>query len=125
MNINVLQVSLVEEVISMAALDYVRDLTCVSVLAMCLDDITCQLLANHHSQKTLELQGSDASPDSGTATKKPAGTGSGDAAKKRTEVCEAEPEHTVELQREEIVGNFHIGRIHFQVRCLFLALFLI
>lgn len=42
-NISVLQASLVEETISFAALDHIRELTCVSTLAVCLDNITCQV----------------------------------------------------------------------------------
>ena len=127
MNINILQVSLVEEVISIAALDYVRDLTCVSVLAVCLDNITCQLLANNHSHKTLEL-GSDASPDSVTKKGPPpsqsarvggvAGTGDGNKKKADTGTVEPEPEQGMEMQRDEVVGNLHISRIHFQVGLL-------
>ena len=56
-NVCVLQASLVEEMISMAALERVRELTCVSVMAICLDSLTCQLLINNHSHKALEVSG--------------------------------------------------------------------
>jgi len=39
-NICVLQASIVEEVISFSALDNIRDLTCVSLLAICLEELT-------------------------------------------------------------------------------------
>lgn len=39
-NISILQASIVEEVISFSALDNLRDLTCVSLLALCVDDVT-------------------------------------------------------------------------------------
>ena len=54
-NVCVLQASLVEEVISLSALERVRELTCVSVLAICLDSLHCQLLINNHSHKALEV----------------------------------------------------------------------
>ena len=54
-NVCVLQASLVEEMISMSALERVRELTCVSVLAICLDSLHCQLLINNHSHKALEV----------------------------------------------------------------------
>ena len=97
----------------MAALDYVRDLTCVSILAICVDDITCQLLWNNHSHKSIEL-GSDASPDS--VSKKPMVPSPSESKKKQEGgATEPEVEHTMELQREEMVGSLHIARIHFQV----------
>nr|CAD7595535.1 unnamed protein product [Timema genevievae] len=39
-NITVLQASVVEEIISFSALDNIRDLTCVSLFAICFDNIT-------------------------------------------------------------------------------------
>lgn len=48
-----LQASIVEEVIPFSSLENVNDLTAVSLLAMCVDTIRCQLLANHHSCKMM------------------------------------------------------------------------
>ena len=45
-NVCVVQASLVEEVISIAALERARELTCVSVLAASIDHITLQLLSS-------------------------------------------------------------------------------
>ena len=113
-NICIMQVSLVEEVIAFSALDHIKDITCVSVLSCCLDNITCQLLTNNHSHKSIEAP-SDSSPDS--VTKKPIvpeNTGTG---KKKQDNSNAEDsEQMVEMQREEMVGNLSIGRIHFQLR---------
>ena len=109
-----MQVSLVEEMISFSALDQVRELTCVSVLALCLDNITCQVLTNHHSHRSIEPN-SDASPES--VTKKAPGDTMG-SKKGDTWASESESDTMVELQQEELVGKLNVGRIHCQLRRL-------
>lgn len=47
MNVTLLQVSIVEEIISFSALDNIKDLTCVSLFSVCFDNITVKL----HSDK--------------------------------------------------------------------------
>lgn len=42
-NVTFLQVSIVEEIISFSALDNVKDLTCVSLLSVCFDNIIMKL----------------------------------------------------------------------------------
>lgn len=111
-NICVLQAGLVEEVISFSALDNLHDLTCVSLLALCIDNVECQLLSNSHSCKTLtdvtQVNNPQMSP------KKRQGRNLTDisfadrqAEKQLTEVC-----------REEDVGTLKIARIHLQLQRL-------
>ncbi|XP_056013431.1 bridge-like lipid transfer protein family member 1 isoform X4 [Ostrea edulis] len=111
-NICVLQAGLVEEVISFSALDNLYDLTCVSLLALCIDNVECQLLSNSHSCKTLtdvtQVNNPQMSP------KKRQGRNLTDisfadrqAEKQLTEVC-----------REEDVGTLKIARIHLQLQRL-------
>jgi len=52
-NISVLQASIVEEVISFSALDNLRDLTCVSLLAICIDDMTARF---HYGKQVRRCQ---------------------------------------------------------------------
>ncbi len=112
-NICIMQVSLVEEMISFSALDHIRDLTCVSTLACSIDAITCQLLTNNHSHKSVEAS-SDSSPDS--VTKKPIVLDNSSSKKKQDFYMVDDSDQTVEMQREEMVGNLHVGRVHFQLR---------
>lgn len=114
-NINILQVSLVEEMIAFSALDHVKELTCVSVLAACIDNITCQLLSNSYSQKSVEVA-SDISPDS-VNKKLPGVTMERDSKKKQESIYGVEEsEQCIETQKEDMVGNLHVGRVHFQLR---------
>ena len=55
-NVSVIQASLVEETIPFSALDHIQELACVSTLAVCLDNITCQVrISNvHHSKMCQE-----------------------------------------------------------------------
>ncbi|XP_062586140.1 bridge-like lipid transfer protein family member 1 isoform X2 [Saccostrea cucullata] len=111
-NICVLQAGLVEEVISFSALDNLHDLTCVSLLALCIDNVECQLLSNSHSCKTLtdsiQVNNPQMSPK-----KRPGRTSTEmnftdrQADKQLTEVC-----------REEDVGTLKIARIHLQLQRL-------
>lgn len=49
-NITLLQVSIVEEIISFSALDNIKDLTCVSMFSVCFDNVT----AKFHSDKQVQ-----------------------------------------------------------------------
>ena len=53
-NLCILQASLVEEMVPFGGLDRVQELTCVSVLACCLDDIHAQFLLSNQSYKAIE-----------------------------------------------------------------------
>lgn len=42
-NVTLLQVSIVEEIISFSALDNIKDLTCVSMFSVCFDNVSAKL----------------------------------------------------------------------------------
>ncbi|XP_074650444.1 bridge-like lipid transfer protein family member 1 [Tubulanus polymorphus] len=112
-NICVLQSSIVEEVISFSALDNIKDLTCVSVLAFCFDSITCQVLINNRSSKALESPESTPIDSHGIFCIHH----SKSAGKKASTRLDADQEKP-ETQTEEMVGNLHLKRIHCQLRRL-------
>lgn len=51
-NITMLQASVVEEIISFSALDNIKDLTCVSLFAICFDNINVRI---HNSKQVREI----------------------------------------------------------------------
>lgn len=111
-NICVLQAGIVEEVISFSALDNLHDLTCVSLLALCIDNVECQLLSNSHSCKTFTDVSQVNNPQ--MSPKKRAG-------RTNTEVSFAERQtdkQLIEVCREEDVGTLNIARIHLQLQRL-------
>ncbi|XP_046402633.1 transmembrane protein KIAA1109 isoform X3 [Ischnura elegans] len=52
-NITLLQTSVVEEIISFSALDNLRDLTCVSLFAVCFNDITAQFYVSKQAREVV------------------------------------------------------------------------
>lgn len=115
-NISILQASLTEERIAFHAIDRVKELTCVSVLAACLDNIQCRILMNNVSHKTLEPL-SDSSPDSGTKKPLPSEvTRKQGSLERDTGASNMEQSEMVEKQQEDMVGSLGISRIHCQLR---------
>ena len=103
-----------EEVIAFSALENIHDLTCVSLLAVCIDRIECQLLSNSHSCKTLtenpaasNLQQQNPSPKKYHGKKSDISLHDREIDKQMTEVS-----------REEDVGTVHIARVHLQLQRL-------
>ncbi|XP_035828649.1 transmembrane protein KIAA1109 homolog isoform X2 [Aplysia californica] len=120
-NICVLQASIVEEVIAFSNLGTASDLTAVSLLAVCIDGIRCQLLSNNHSCK-VAIDGAKE-----PLTRKTSSTPSSSVkfsasaqARAKGEVNPLEPdiEKPKEITREENVGTLHISHIHVQLRRL-------
>ncbi|KAH3829887.1 hypothetical protein DPMN_103118, partial [Dreissena polymorpha] len=103
-NICTLQAGIVEDLISFSALDNIHELTCVSLMGVCIDDIRCQLLSNSHSCKMSRSvsHSGPASPSSPTKGKPD----------------NLEVEDRPEVSREEDVGTVSIKAIHFQLRRL-------
>lgn len=104
---------MVEEVIAFQAMEGINDLTCVSLLAVCFDDINCQLLSNNQSVKTTQEKTSSVTAPMKTSPKK--------QKVKRTDsnVYERSQEDQVtEISREEDVGTLHISRVHIQLQRL-------
>ncbi|KAG8228088.1 hypothetical protein J437_LFUL000087, partial [Ladona fulva] len=52
-NITLLQTSVVEEIISFSALDNLRDLTCVSLFAVCFNDLTAQFYVSKQAREVV------------------------------------------------------------------------
>ena len=109
MNICLLQASLVEETISISAIERARELTCVSLLTLCLDDLSCQFLINHHSQKFYRSVFSSFFKEN---TLSPAFAKKIDSG--------SSPENaghrTNEINHDDNLGNLHIAHIHCQLR---------
>ena len=125
MNIRMLQMSLVEEVVSFSALDRIKELMCVSVFCACLDSITFTLLANNQLDKpvepvrkvTVDAALGKRAVDHGRGKKlTPAPVILREKLHTRTTV--ENPEQAVKLQKEDAVGSLNIARIHFQLRRL-------
>ncbi|XP_050315619.1 transmembrane protein KIAA1109 isoform X2 [Anthonomus grandis grandis] len=53
-NVTLLQVSIVEEIISFSALDNIKDLTCVSLFSVCFDNISVKFHSDHQAKEVLE-----------------------------------------------------------------------
>ncbi|KAK3100226.1 hypothetical protein FSP39_016558 [Pinctada imbricata] len=113
-NICTLQAGIMEEKIQFSALENIHDLTCVSLLAVCIDRIECQLLSNSHSCKMLaDNAGMSNITQSGSSPKK--------TSSKKSEISfqagEMDKQMT-EISREEDVGTIHITRVHLQLQRL-------
>lgn len=125
-----LQMSLVEEVVSFSALDRIKELMCVSVFCACLDSITFTLLANNQLEKSADPKMTvDATP--GKHHGEPIDADRRRSSKKVTPLTcplrekqhnggtdAQNSEQTVKLQKEDSVGSLNIARIHFQLRRL-------
>ncbi|XP_026670200.1 transmembrane protein KIAA1109, partial [Ceratina calcarata] len=122
MNITLLQASVVEEIISFSALENIRDLTCVSLFAVCFDDVTArfyigkkarEIVQTFHkpavlpNQKKVNKISRAFLPGHQTAAVV-ADIGSGE-----TVYIE-----TSEKQQEEIIVTLNIGKAHSQLRRL-------
>ncbi|XP_034234984.1 transmembrane protein KIAA1109 isoform X3 [Thrips palmi] len=124
-NVTLLQASLVEEIISFAALDNIRDLTCVSLFAVCLDTVTVRF---HVGKQTREVVQTLNRPVVLPANKKSTSgykglrpfleglqmQGRGVARNK----IGAEPVYieTSDKQLEETIVALNVGKVHAQLR---------
>ncbi|XP_037557896.2 uncharacterized protein LOC119434975, partial [Dermacentor silvarum] len=72
-NVMALQCSVVEELIAFSALDNLKDLACVSVLALCLDQVQVQMLQSRQAQRCLQVlpEAQEQSPPLGRRPEKP------------------------------------------------------
>uniref|UniRef100_A0A131YCK3 Diaphanous n=1 Tax=Rhipicephalus appendiculatus TaxID=34631 RepID=A0A131YCK3_RHIAP len=70
-NVMALQCSVVEELIAFSALDNLKDLACVSVLALCLDQVLLQMLQSQQAQRCLQVLPEEQSPPLGRRPEKP------------------------------------------------------
>ncbi|XP_077518913.1 transmembrane protein KIAA1109 homolog tweek [Amblyomma americanum] len=72
-NVMALQCSVVEELIAFSALDNLKDLACVSVLALCLDQVQVQMLQSQQAQRCVQVlpDAQEQSPPLGRRPEKP------------------------------------------------------
>ncbi|XP_059164299.1 bridge-like lipid transfer protein family member 1 [Physella acuta] len=119
-NVCVLQASIVEEVIAFSNLGSASDLTAVSLLAVCIDGIRCQLLSNKHSCKVAIESNKEPLTRKTSATPKPSVKFPSGQTRGKGEVNPMEPDidKPQEVTREENVGTLHISHIHVQLRRL-------
>nr|CAD7425599.1 unnamed protein product [Timema monikensis] len=125
-NITVLQASVVEEIISFSALDNIRDLTCVSLFAICFDNITTTFHFGKQAREVVQtfhrpavLPSGHKKTNGSNKIGKPFLLGH-QAAAGITDTLKGEPVfiETSEKQQEEIIITLNIGKIHTQLRRL-------
>ncbi|XP_076117611.1 bridge-like lipid transfer protein family member 1 isoform X3 [Mytilus galloprovincialis] len=112
-NICVLQSGMVEEVIAFSAMESIRDLTCFSLLAVCFDNINCQLLSNSHSVKTMQEK-----PNPGGVPIKTSPKKQNVKRMDSSNFDKSQEDLVTEVCREEDVGTLHISRVHIQLQRL-------
>jgi len=112
----VVQASLVEEVISIAALERARELTCVSVLAASIDHITLQLLASSVTQCVDPNLAVAANVKPGSIPANVVGAAVKSHGKSQALNREVSGDTNVEINRDDLVGSLDISCIHFQLR---------
>ncbi|KAI5721596.1 hypothetical protein M8J77_022751 [Diaphorina citri] len=125
-NIAVLQVSVVEEVIAFSALDNIRDLTCVSFLAICLEGITTRFHIGKESREIVQTFHRPTVTPSGKKNNvfKAAhkafllGHSSSNNTGQDNKVGEPVYIETSERTQEETVITLHVSRLHMQLRRL-------
>ncbi|KAK9751645.1 hypothetical protein QE152_g4782 [Popillia japonica] len=117
-NITMLQVSIVEEIISFSALDNVRDLTCVSLFSVCFDNITAKFHSDNQSKEVLQKYYRPAVVQTGS--KKGAKKNFLNLHSHTTDTIRGEPVfvESCEQQQKQLVVCLNIGKIHAQLRRL-------
>ncbi|XP_049857041.1 transmembrane protein KIAA1109 homolog isoform X4 [Schistocerca gregaria] len=125
-NITLLQASVVEEIISFSALDNLRDLTCVSLFAVCFDSITTRFHCGKQAREMVQTFQRPSVLPSGQ--KKVSGISKMNKALfpghstpgTATDILGGDPVYieTSETQQEELIVTLSIGKIHTQLRRL-------
>ena len=110
-NIMVLQASVVEEICAFSALDRVRDITCVSLLALGIKDTTFQFCKTSQSKKTVQMFVQN--PRRNQSGKKKKGK-----YKLKPDFRQNEPFtfESSETQREEVLMTGSVRKMHAQLR---------
>lgn len=114
-NISIIQAAIVEEVISFSALDNLKDLTCVSVLAVRFDNTSVQIFHSHHARKAIQTFADN--------------TNTAGLHQKITEISSKKSKtdslptdmvtiETSETQQQETVFSVSISCVHIQLRRL-------
>jgi len=115
-NVCVVQASLVEEVISISALERARELTCVSVLAASIDHITLQLLASSVTKCIDPKQAAAVGIKPSSIPAAVGGAALESHGKPQALSREVSSDTNVEINRDDLVGSLDISCIHFQLR---------
>ncbi|CAH1991192.1 unnamed protein product [Acanthoscelides obtectus] len=120
-NFTLLQVSIVEEIISFSALDNIKDLTCVSLFSVCFDNVTAKLHCDKQAKEVLQKFLRPAVVRSGN--KKGANKPRfllGFQTNTNSDVIQGEPVfiESCERQHEQLVICLNIGKAHAQLRRL-------
>ncbi|KAK9502019.1 hypothetical protein O3M35_012630 [Rhynocoris fuscipes] len=122
-NIALLQASVVEEVISFSALDNIRDLTCVSLLAVSIDNLTASFHCGKQTREIVETFERPAvlpsgAKKSGFKTGKALFLGLRTNTAKHDLAGESVYIETSQKQQEETVITLNISKVHAQLRRL-------
>ncbi|KAK9299212.1 hypothetical protein QLX08_007719 [Tetragonisca angustula] len=122
MNITLLQASVVEEIISFSALENIRDLTCVSLFAICFDDVTARFYIGKQAREVVQTFHKPAVlPNQKKVNKiSKAFLPGHQTAAVVADIGSGETVYieTSEKQQEEILVTLNIGKAHSQLRRL-------
>lgn len=117
----ILQVSIVEEVISFSALDNIKDLTCVSLFSLCFDNISAKFHADRQAHEVLQKFHRPSVVQTGS--KKGVNKARhflGLHTNTNASTIRDEPVYVenCERQQQQLVFCLNVGKIHAQVRRL-------
>ncbi|XP_059485480.1 bridge-like lipid transfer protein family member 1 isoform X2 [Neocloeon triangulifer] len=118
-NVTLLQASIVEEIISFSALDNIRDLTCVSLFAVCLESVSAQFYSGRQAKEVVQtFHRPVVAPSGGKKISKLYKVWRGGTSP--TDPSQGELVHieTSEKQQEELIVNVSVGKTHTQLRRL-------
>ncbi|XP_046477858.1 bridge-like lipid transfer protein family member 1 isoform X1 [Neodiprion pinetum] len=121
MNITLLQASVVEEIISFSALDNIRDLTCVSLFAICFDNVTTRFYIGKQAREVVQTFYKPAvQPNQKKVNKISKAFLPAHQTAAVTDIIGGEPVYieTSEKQQEETIVTLNIGKVHTQLRRL-------
>lgn len=120
-NITLLQVSIVEEVISFSALDNIKDLTCVSMFSVSFDNITAKFHSDNQTREILQKFHRPAVVQTGS---KKGGNKArhflGLHTNTYADTIRGEPVcvESCERQQQQLVVCLNVGKVHAQLRRL-------
>ncbi|KAJ8982559.1 hypothetical protein NQ317_005030 [Molorchus minor] len=120
-NVTLLQVSIVEEIISFSALDNIKDLACVSLFSVCFDNVTAKVHSDRQAKEVLQRFLRPAVVRTGS--KKGANRAKlllGFQSHTNSDVIQGEPVfiQNCERQQQQLVVCLNIGKAHAQLRRL-------
>ncbi|KAF8784884.1 Transmembrane protein KIAA1109 like protein [Argiope bruennichi] len=114
-NISIMQASIVEEVIAFSALDNLKDLTCVSLLSICVDNTLIQLSHSCQAKKVIQTFTDYCSDNIARSKMNERSSKKAKTDSLPTELLTVE---TSETQQEETVLSASVTCIHCQLRRL-------